>query len=101
MTSFGIRGDALTAATSAAKRKGQRMKDHDNVTPFPKHLVGVKRQIDGTRNVNLPLRRGMLDIYVGNNGMMSIDACVPAGIASQIVALIHAANMEVTLTIGE
>jgi hypothetical protein len=97
MTGFGVRDNALTTATIAAKRKGQPMTERGNVTPFPTHLIGVKRQDDGTRSANLPIRRGTLDIYVGYNGMTLIDAGVPAAIASQIVALIRDADVAITV----
>jgi hypothetical protein len=45
----------------------------------------------------LALRKTSPNIYVGYNGMTLIDACVPAAIASQIVALIRDADVAITV----
>lgn len=60
-----------------------------NVIPFPKHMIGVKRQSDGSRSAALTGRQEWsLAVFAGDDGMTSIDARMPTGVAYKIVAML-------------
>jgi hypothetical protein len=62
------------------------------VAAFPVHLIGVRRQSDGKRNLRIQLRKGCVDVFFDQTGMVSIDACLPAKLARQIVAIVRSSE---------
>jgi hypothetical protein len=70
---------------SSYSNGGIFVKTTDNVVDFPRHLAGGERQTDGSRNVRLPVRQGMVDVYFGEDGMASLDACLPTTIVLRLL----------------
>ena len=56
-----------------------------NVVAFPAHLIGMKRQADGTWHKHVRTKVGEVHVYAGD-GMTAIDACVPHAVAARMLA---------------
>lgn len=63
----------------------KQTKESATVIPFPRHLAGLPRS-DAEFGRQIPTRKGTIEVYRGDNGMVLIDACVPMAVAARMLA---------------
>jgi hypothetical protein len=66
-----------------------KAKQTSNVIPFPVHLTRLPRA-DADAGRKFKVRTGSIEVYAGDNGMVSIDACVPVAVAARMLAQLSA-----------
>jgi hypothetical protein len=59
------------------------------IIPFPSHLVGLPRGDEGPTGRLIRRGKGRVELFAGDNGMVSLDALVPLAVAVRMLAAMN------------